>query len=305
MKKFHPSTLEHPVMNAAGVCKTTDDVRILANSFASAIIVGSYTLVSREDNEEPRYYEHWEDGVLQYTLNSLGLPNKGLPGMVDNFPAMLMLAHNANKHLLVSIAGFTPDEYGILARRAGELGADGIEVNCGCPNVWRGGRQKQPVSYCFDDLVNVCFEVKEALVDFDIPWWVKSSPHCSEEGLSSFAKAITYAMAGGVTAVNTFGIATHLHQNGRAATTPNGGIAGMGGKALKPIGLANVRELRRLLPPDFFIIGCGGITTVNDVFDYMRSGAGAVQVASAYMAHKQKIFFKLGSGYLEIMLTAE
>lgn len=79
----------------------------------------------------------------RFSLNSLGLPNPGGRYYEKYLPEMAKVVHDVNKHLFVSVAGFTPDEYSVLAKIAEAGGADLIELNLGCPNVWAGGKQKR------------------------------------------------------------------------------------------------------------------------------------------------------------------
>lgn len=73
-------------------------------------------------------------------------------------------------------------------------------------------------------------------------------------------------------------------------TFPNaygaGILAGMSGKALKPIALGQVKQWasieNKYCDGDLNIIGAGGISTGQDVMDYLNAGAKAVQINTAY-----------------------
>src|SRR3989344_2876447 len=60
--------LEHPLMNAAGTCKTTGHVRTFAESAVSAVMVGSMTYEGRPGNSGDVF---WPDEIAP--LNALGL----------------------------------------------------------------------------------------------------------------------------------------------------------------------------------------------------------------------------------------
>ncbi len=303
MEQFSLSALDHPIMNAAGICKSIADVDIFANqSFTSAIVIGSYTIEPRDGNQEPNYYEHFNEGVFEYTLNTLGLPNFGLPGMSICIPEMRKIAHAANKHLLVSVAGFHPQHYYTLARAALTLGADGIEINVGCPNVWNKNKPEKMISYDPGLLFDVLYAVERALSDSRLPWWVKLSPYTQLDDMRNAASVINSSNAHGITLTNTLGNCTMIHpKTGTPVTEPNLGLAGLGGRSIKPISLANVLQFHRLLLPDKFIIGCGGIMNGQDVLDYMRAGASAVQIASARLVYGHKIFYKIATHYAELI----
>ena len=54
-----------------------------------------------------------------------------------------------------------------------------------------------------------------------------------------------------------------------------------------------VTQLRKLLPSHIDIVGCGGIYSANDVFDYLNEGAKAVQIATALVDEGNSVFSKI------------
>lgn len=59
-------SLEHPLMNAAGTCKTLEDVKKLSRSATAAVMVGSITMEPRDGNAGDIY---WSEKM--FSLNSL------------------------------------------------------------------------------------------------------------------------------------------------------------------------------------------------------------------------------------------
>lgn len=286
--------LEHPVMNAAGTGKSLEDVSRLARSAAAAVIVGSITVAARTGNSGTTY--HAGDG---FSLNALGLPNRGLDYYVEHLPAMTRLAHDAGKPLVLSIAGFSVEDYARAAAAVAPTGVDLLELNLACPNVWDGGTQKRIA--CFDpgQTATICAAVDDVLraTPAPIPYGVKISPFSDPEALASLADVLgkpasgatsgTVATRGAgrggpryVCSTNTFPNALAFDEAGRPVIGVE--LAGLAGPALRPVALGQVRQLRRLLPADIEIVGAGGGTTGRDVADFLRAGATAVQVATAY-----------------------
>ncbi|MBI1960761.1 MAG: tRNA-dihydrouridine synthase [Candidatus Liptonbacteria bacterium] len=281
--------LEHPLMNAAGICKTLYDVRKLCRSATAAIMVGSMTMEGREVNIGNVY---WTGPA--FSLNSLGLPNGGAEYYREHLPAMIDIAHmEEHKPLFVSIAGFSPEEYAELAEIALNAGADGTELNLGCPNVWRDGIQKRIA--CFDPLlVAEILKRVEERVGKDARIFVKISPFSDPFALAEIAHVIGEAeIVKAVTAVNTFPNAFAFDESGKPRITPAGGLAGLAGPAMKPIGLGQVRQLRALLPERIQIIGVGGISDWADAQEYCRAGADAVQIGTAFLNEGPRIFGRL------------
>ncbi|MFA6006728.1 MAG: dihydroorotate dehydrogenase [Candidatus Paceibacterota bacterium] len=276
--------LEHPLMNAAGTCRLLEEVSQLARSATAAIMVGSITMEPRQGNGGNVY---WVES--DYSLNSLGLPNRGIEYYGLKLPAMVAEAHAHGKPLFVSIAGFSAEEYAIMSKIAFAGGADMVELNLGCPNVWQGGMQKRIA--CFDPVLvaNILRQV-ETWVGAEAKIACKVSPYSDPFQLAQVAEVIGKSkLVKAVTTVNTFPNAFGL--NGEAPRiTPAGGLAGMAGPALKPIGLGQVRQLRALLPSTQQLIGVGGIIHSTGVREYILAGASAVQIATAYLERGETIF---------------
>ena len=271
-------------MNAAGTCKLLDagegeiDVRKLARSPVAAIMVGSITLEPREGNSGDVYYT--EPG---FSLNSLGLPNPGAAYYEKFLPEMAEIAHAAGKPLFVSVAGFSPEEYSELACLAFRGGADAVELNLGCPNVWEERRQKAPACFNRKLVEEILYQVRGE-VGLGALVGVKVSPFSDVEGLERVVNILKQSELVKFTTIgNTFPNAYACDEEGKPRITPGGGLAAMGGPAIKPISLGQVKQLRALLPERIAIIGTGGIGSARDVLDYQNCGAQAVQIATAIL----------------------
>jgi len=277
--------LEHPLMNAAGTCKLVEEVNQLSRSATSAVLVGSITVDERPGNSGNVYWA----GTM-FSLNSLGLPNPGARYYHQHLPAMVARAREAGKPLLVSVAGFSPEEYAELAGLALDRGADGVELNLGCPNVWHGDRQERIA--CFDpSLVAAILQGVEERVGAEARVSVKISPFSDPCALVEVARVIEeHRVAKAVTTTNTFPNAFTYDDSGQPTISPGGGLAGLAGPALKPIGLGQVRQLREVLPERIQVIGVGGIGSGRDVLEYLRAGATATQIATAYLARYERVF---------------
>lgn len=286
--------LKHPIMNAAGTCKFIDGpdgVREFAKSSISAIMVGSITLLPRPGNEGEVY---WYDG--KFSLNSIGLRNPGVHGdngYIKALPEMAKICHDAGKPLFVTVAGFDIIEYAPLVIMVFEAGADMVEVNLGCPNIWDGGKQKQIACFNQEMVDRILCSVEESLgVKARVA--VKLSPFSDPFALENIAAVIKrYSVVKAVTTSNTFPNAFSFNEEGKPRITPVNGLAGLGGPALKPIALGQVVQLRAILPKHIDIIGVGGINSGKDVLDFLRAGAKAVQIGTALLERKAKVIDQL------------
>jgi dihydroorotate dehydrogenase (fumarate) len=82
------------------------------------------------------------------------------------------------------------------------------------------------------------------------------------------------------------------------STVIYGGLGGVGYKALS---LANVYQYYKLLQNKIDIIGCGGIQTGKDVYDYILCGATCVQIGSQLLREGTDVFKRIGEEFINIM----
>ena len=74
---------------------------------------------------------------------------------------------------------------------------------------------------------------------------------------------------------------------------PKGGFGGMGGEYVKPTALANVRKFRELLRPEIAVIGCGGVKTGADAFQFILAGAQVVQIGTQLWREGPAVFARV------------
>ena len=287
--------LEHPLMNAAGTCHLIGEVRELVKAPTAAIVIGSITLGSRSGNSGEVFLSSPE-----FSLNSMGMPNPGIDYYRQYLPEMVALAHRASKSLFVSVAGFYPQEYAELAAVVFDLGADLVELNLGCPNVWNAGQQERII--CFNpSLTAETLDVVERAVGQRARVAIKLSPFSDPSMLLTIAKIIGNSkLVKVVTTSNTFPNALCLDEQGKPRIATGDGLAGLAGAALKPIALGQVRQLRKLLPERIQLIGVGGIIQPQDILDFQRAGATAVQIATDYLVRGERAFVSLLEGLVNL-----
>lgn len=295
-----------PVGNAAGWCKTVEDVRMLAACAADFIVVGGYTRLARPGNPGDTF-----NGESQIGLNSRGLPNLGVTYLEAHGKEMVQLAHKAGKKIILNINGFDANDYIALALHAAGLGFDGVEVNTACPNIIEGEKRK-PIFF-FDversrQLVSVVSKVLPARMFILVKVSISSDP----EYIVTFAQMLQGYRVHGVVAGNTFPNCLLYRDDGKPQIdTPDGtGWAGGSGYMLKAIALGQVNQWRRALPETIQVIGAGGVacdprgnTYGRDVMDMFEAGAYAVQVGTAYCIHGPKIFGEIATQYLNLKPT--
>jgi dihydroorotate dehydrogenase (fumarate) len=271
-----------PIYNASGArCTTFKELQELDSSDSSYVLSKSCTLEAREGNPGKRY---WENSDI--SINSTGLANLGYEKYLE---------FEFNKPYIVSVAGLTLDDNLTIIRAIQDTEINSIELNLSCPNI----KGKPEVAYDFDaseEYLRKIFEFNE------IPLGLKLPPYPNDFYWGCMADVIKEFSVKFVTCINSPGNCIVIDPlTDLPVIEPNGGHGGMGGKYVLPIALANVKKFRQLLPNRIDIIGCGGISTGQDVYHHMLCGASAVQVGTAFMKEGVGIFTKL-KNELEIIM---
>ncbi|TCT40355.1 NAD-dependent dihydropyrimidine dehydrogenase subunit PreA [Martelella mediterranea] len=176
-----------------------------------------------------------------------------------------------------------------------ETGADGIELNFGCPHGMseRGmGAAVGQVPDYVEMVVRWCKQYSR------MPVITKLTPN-----ITDIRQAARAAKRGGTDAVSLINTINSIVSVDLDAMAPSPTVGGKGthggycGPAVKPIALHMVAEIARApetagLP----ISGIGGVTTWRDAAEFMALGAGNVQVCTAAMTYGFKIVKEMTSG---------
>ena len=181
-----------------------------------------------------------------------------------------------------------------------DTGADGIELNFGCPHgmAERGmGSAVGQVPEYIEMVTRWCKEYTR------MPVIVKLTPN-----ITDIRKPAEAAQAGGADAVSLINTINSITSVDLDNFSPEPSIGGKGahggycGPAVKPIALNMVAEIARSAETaNLPMSAIGGITTWRDAAEFMAMGAGNVQVCTAAMTYGFKIVQEMISGMSEWM----
>jgi dihydroorotate dehydrogenase (NAD+) catalytic subunit len=258
--------LEHPVLNGSGTfdaiaARRAFGDRLLEDFPFSAFVSKTITLEPRAGNAPPRIQE-----TPAGMINSIGLPNKGLDGFLEqDLPRLAELP----VPLIVSVMGTSHDEFLRLVTGVAEHpGVAALELNVSCPNVESGlivGQQP-------DETLGLLAAVRPATPK---PLIVKLTPNVADPGAVAVAAATGGADA--VSLINTLE-ATALDP---ATLRPRlgAGSGGLSGAAVRAHALAQVERVSQAVSVP--VIGMGGIESGADAIALLAAGATAVAVGTA------------------------
>lgn len=225
------------------------------------IVPKTITPQPRTGNAPPRTVE-----TTSGLLNSIGLDNDGIDMFIDHYLDDLT---NLDTALITNIAAKTVDEFGAMAERLGHYPKiAALELNISCPNVSGG------VDFGRDP--KMTFDVVKAVRDASpLPVIAKLTPNITD--VPKIAQAAADAGADAVTLVNTFkGLAIDWRKR---KPILGGYYGGLSGPAIKPLALRIVAEVAQAV--DVPIIGVGGISSLDDLLEFLVAGASAVQIGTA------------------------
>ena len=181
-----------------------------------------------------------------------------------------------------------------------ETGADGIELNFGCPHGMSERGMGAAVGQVPEYIEMVARWCK---MHTRIPVIVKLTPNITD--IRYPARAAKRGGADAVSLINTISSITGVNLD---SFSPEPSIDGKGthggycGPAVKPIALNMVAEIAR--DPEtrgMPISGIGGVTTWRDAAEFLALGAGNVQVCTAAMTYGFRIVQEMISGLSQYM----
>ncbi len=231
-----------------------------------AVVTKGITLLPRQGNPQPRTIE-----VMGGMINRIGLQNPGVEESMRQFPWLVQFP----TQVIVNVSGSTIDEYVKVAEKLNDsCVVTALEINISCPNVKQGG-----ISFGQDP--NLAAEVARAVRNVTkLPLIFKLTPNVTS--VIPIARAVIGEGANAISLVNTFLGRARIWNGGDKGDYIRGQYVegGVSGACIKPLALRIVSDAYKagLGVP---IIGIGGISSWQDVVEFLESGAVAVQIGTA------------------------
>ncbi|MBI82343.1 MAG: dihydroorotate dehydrogenase B catalytic subunit [Planctomycetaceae bacterium] len=254
--------LRNPILVASGTFGYAREMKGLVDlNRLGAIVPKTITQQPRLGNT-PRRTVETPAGML----NSIGLDNDGIDAFILNHLPCLKQFEAAT---IVSIAGRTEAEFISMAQKLDQAeGVSALELNISCPNVTGG------VDFGTDP--EACRRVVQGVVrSCGVPVLAKLTPNVTD--IAAIAQA---AAAGGADAISVINTLLGMAVNWRGRRPILGNVmGGLSGPAIKPVALRCVYQVARAV--DVPVVGIGGISTIDDVMEFLVAGASAIQLGTA------------------------
>ncbi len=205
-----------------------------------------------------------------------------------NFKEIYEVKKRYPKHAVIaSLMVESREEWRDMIKRSIDAGADGLELNFGCPH----GMCERGMGSAVGQEPAVCEEITRwAVEDSTIPVIIKLTPNTGD--INEPAEAALRGGAHALSLINTIKsiIGVDIYKatpqpQVRGAST-NGGYCG---PAVKPIALHMVAQLARNPLVNVPISGIGGVETWQDAVEFLMLGATNVQVCTSVMHYGYRI----------------
>jgi dihydropyrimidine dehydrogenase (NAD+) subunit PreA len=183
-----------------------------------------------------------------------------------------------------------------IVKRAEDAGADGLELNFGCPH----GMSERGMGSAVGQVPEYCQQITGWVKEVArTPVIVKLTPNISDIRMP--ARAAKRAGADALSAINTINSITGIDLDTfepRPMVDGKSSHGGYCGPAVKPIALNMVQQV--MSDPDAALpmSGIGGIGTWQDAVEFILLGAGTVQVCTAAMHYGYRIVEDMADGLL-------
>jgi dihydroorotate dehydrogenase (NAD+) catalytic subunit len=258
--------LDHAVINGSGTFDAIAARRAFGDALLdefpfSMFVSKTITPQARLGNAPPRIFE-----TPAGMINSIGLPNKGLAGFLDqDLPELAGLP----VPLCVSVMATSHGEFarlveGVAARD--EVAA--LELNISCPNVESGLIVGEQAPETLSLLQTVRPITTKPLI-------VKLTPNVADPAI--IARAAEEGGADGISLINT--LKATAFAPGTLGPWLGAGRGGLSGPAIRPVAVEQVRSVAASVTIP--VIGMGGIESGEDALEFLAAGAAAVAVGTA------------------------
>ncbi len=181
-----------------------------------------------------------------------------------------------------------------IVRRSEGAGADGLELNFGCPH----GMSERGMGSAVGQVPEYAQMITEWVMEAArTPVLVKLTPNISD--IRAVARAAKRGGANGVSAINTINSITGIDLDTLRPRPNVGGLSSHGGycgPAVKPIALNMVQQIGADPQSQIPISGIGGVTTWRDAAEFILLGCGTVQVCTAAMHYGFRIVEDMADG---------
>ena len=286
---FCEKKLSSPIGVAAGFDKNAEVYNPLFNLGFGFVEVGTITPKPQFGNPKPRVFRLEEDEAL---INRLGFNNSGSEQISkrikeNNKKGFLGINIGPNKDSTNRV-----EDYLICFRKFYNL-ADYITINISSPNTenLRDFHNQDELNSLIDKLKN-----EKKVLNSNIPLAIKVSPDLNDDQINEVSKIIMEQEIGIIIVSNT---TDKNRENLKNINKLEKG--GLSGKPIEKISNEAISKFYKILKDKTKIIGVGGISSGQDAFEKIISGATLVQLYTGMVYRGPRIASKISNELIDLL----
>ena len=261
---------DNPIGMSAGFDKNAEAIKGVSDLGFGFAEIGTVTPFPQKGNPKPNLFRLPEDRAL---INRLGFPSNG----AENFAKNMEKAKNIPLFKLginIGINTGTSDATGdidfCLKKLAGY--ASYIAINVSCPNT--PGLSALQAGDKLSEMVEKAKLTLSQLANEKIPpLLVKIGQELDDKELAAIAKVALNTGIDGLVACNT----TAQRPAALRSSCANE-VGGLSGSPIRKTATRTLSELYKMTSGKVVLIGCGGISTADDAYERIKSGASLLQL---------------------------
>lgn len=270
-ESFLPRRLKGRLGMSAGFDKNAVAIKALCALGFGFVEIGTVTPMPQPGNPRPRL---WRMPETREVRNQMGFNNDGVEIVAERLRELrstrdgraLVVGANIGKNKITANED-APRDYEICARALARY-VDFLVINVSSPNT-PGLRDLQSVE-SLERIARATVRGAYTGAQRRVPVFIKIAPDLADEDVIATAQLTNTLDLAGVVATNT----TINHDCG------SGGVSG---PRLKERALEMIRMLRRELDEQRTIIGVGGISSIEDAYDFIEAGADLLEALTAFI----------------------
>ncbi|MFW9993591.1 MAG: dihydroorotate dehydrogenase [Candidatus Odinarchaeota archaeon] len=261
-----PVKLRNPFILTSGVLGSTYSTlnRAYREGFG-AVTTKSFGLEPRSGYQNPTVIYLPE---IKSVINAVGLANPGCVKYSEELNAL-----DPGVKFIASVFGSSQEELVSVIEcfeKHSSKEPVAYELNLSCPHARKAG---MAVGTDPETVTGIVSGVKKAT---KTPVWVKLTPNITN--IIPIGEAAVSAGADAIVAINTVkAMIIDIRAKKPVLANLRGGLSG---KAIKPVGVRIIYDLYERFGPEVPLVGIGGISSWEDVIEYLLAGACAVQLGT-------------------------
>ncbi len=244
-------------------------------------------------NTSSRYSSLEIDGLRMAGINNIELISDRSPE--TNFRELAEVKKRwPDRAVIASLMTDTRENWHAFVKRAADAGADGVELNFGCPHGMCERGMGSVVGQQPAVAERIVSWVMEAAT---LPVIVKLTPNVTD--ITEAARAAKRGGANAISLINTLNSITQVNLDTlvpEPAVRGKSTHGGYAGPAVKPVALHMAQACGADPELGLPISGIGGIGTWRDAAEFLALGCGSVQVCTAIMHHGFRIVADMVEG---------